>query len=364
MATYADLGLYGQDGFTSKKRSEITGTEPALNHTTIGALAANADNYEFIIHPGDLAYADDWIEDLTNVFTGKQAYTAIIETFYNQLAPVSARKPYMVSPGNHEATCQEIPYTSGLCPAGQSNFSDFQNRFDGMMPNAFASGSSNSSAASIRAVAAKMAQPPFWFSFDYGMVHVVMFDTETDFPDAPDAPGGSAHLDQGPFGSINQQLQFLNADLQSVDRTVTPWVIVAGHRPWYTNGDDAGCGPCQTAFEDIFYKYGVDLAAFGHVHNLQRFVPIYNGTVDPAGLNNPKAPMYTVIGGPGNIEGHSETTPITTGNAFAYNDTFGFGALTFHNKTHLEVNFYNSVDGSVLDNSMLIKNHDTAFVVQ
>lgn len=55
MATYADLGLYGKDGFTSKMRRDIPGTEPALNHTTIGALAANSDNYDFIIHPGDLA---------------------------------------------------------------------------------------------------------------------------------------------------------------------------------------------------------------------------------------------------------------------------------------------------------------------
>lgn len=29
-----------------------------------------------------------------------------------------------------------------------------------------------------------------------------------------------------------------------------------------------------------------------HVHNLQRFNPAYNNTADPAGLNNPKAPMY------------------------------------------------------------------------
>jgi hypothetical protein len=56
-----------------------------------------------------------------------------------------------------------------------------------------------------------------------------MIDTETDFPDAPDGPDGSAGLNGGPFGSATQQLDFLAADLASVDRTVTPWVIVAGH---------------------------------------------------------------------------------------------------------------------------------------
>jgi hypothetical protein len=109
-----------------------------------------------------------------------------------------------------------------------------------------------------------------------------------------DQPGGSADLDAGPVAPAGQQSKFIEADLSSVDRTITPWVIVAGHRPYYTVGDNSPpCVPCQEAFEDTFYKYGVDLALFGHVHNLQRFAPIYNNTVDPAGYNNPKAPAYS-----------------------------------------------------------------------
>ena len=132
--------------------------------------------------------------------------------------------------------------------------------------------------------------PPFWYSFDYGMVHVVMINTETDFKDAPDV----VTLGAGPFGPEGQQMRFLDADLASVDRSVTPWIIVAGHRPWYTVGSSSDvCGPCQDAFEETMYKYGVDVAVFGHNHNLQRFDPIYKNTVDPAGLNNPKAPAYS-----------------------------------------------------------------------
>lgn len=294
MNTLADLGLYGKDGYTTSKRDMIPQVDPVLNHTTIGRLATTVDEYEFIIHPGDFAYADDWIEDPTNYLNGKDAYTAIIERFYTQLAPISARKPYMVSPGNHEADCTEVSYHKGLCPQGQYNFSDFTNRFEGMMPTAFPLTSGNSTIVAARKRAQQLANPPFWYSFDYGMVHVVMIDTETDFANAPDAPGGSAMLDGGPFGAPNQQIEFLDADLSSVNRSVTPWVIVAGHRPWYTVGDSSTpCAPCQAAFEDLVYKYGVDSLAFGHVHNLQRFVPIYNGTVDPAGLKNPKAPMYS-----------------------------------------------------------------------
>lgn len=306
MVTLADLGIYGEDGYTGKrKREEIPQVQPALNHTTIGSLAKRINDYEFIVHPGDFAYADDWIEDPTNAADGQTAYTAIIENFYEQLEPITSNRPYHASPGNHESNCQEIPHTTGTCPAGQNNFSDFQNRWDGMMPTTFSTSSTNSTAQRNRNIANMLARPPFWYSFDYGMAHVVMFDTETDFTSAPDEPGGSAGLAGGPFAPAGQQVQFLKADLASVDRRVTPWVVVAGHRPWYTVGDSSTpCSACQTAFEDVFYQYGVDVAAFGHVHNLQSFKPIYKNKVDPAGYKNPKAPAYIVIGGPGNIEGH------------------------------------------------------------
>lgn len=250
-----DLGVYGADGYTTSKRDMIPTVQPELNHTTIGALANTVDDYEIVLHPGDFAYADDWYERVQNLLDGKDAYEAILENFYDQLAPVAGRKAYMASPGNHEADCTEIDYTSGLCPEGQRNFTDFMNRFGHTMPTAFPSGSSNSAAQASAKTAASLANPPFWYSFEYGMTHIVMFDTETDFTNAPDGPGGSAGLDGGPFGATNQQIEFLKADLASVDRSVTPWLIVGGHRPWYSTGGNSNiCSPCQAAFEDLFYQ--------------------------------------------------------------------------------------------------------------
>jgi acid phosphatase type 7 len=206
----------------------------------------------------------------------------------------------------YRADCEEIDYTTGLCPEGQKNFTDFMHRFENTMPTAFSSSSSNTTAQSLASKAQSLANPPFWYSFEYGMVHFVMIDTETDFTSAPDGPDGSAGLDSGPFGFSGQQIDFLEADLASVDRSVTPWLVVGGHRPWYTTDQSSNeCTVCQTAFEDLFYTYGVDLAIFGHVHNSQRFLPVYNDTADPNGYNNPKAPMYIVAGGAGNIEGLS-----------------------------------------------------------
>ena len=49
-------------------------------------------------------------------FDGKDGYQAITEEFFGQLAPISARKPYMASPGNHEASRYCSPMIKTLTP--------------------------------------------------------------------------------------------------------------------------------------------------------------------------------------------------------------------------------------------------------
>lgn len=97
-----DLGVYGVDGYTiasnKAKRDIIPSIDPSLNHTTIGRLANTIDDYEFVVHPGDLAYADDWFYKPKNLFDGTDAYAAIVEQFFGQLAPISGRKPYSTYP--------------------------------------------------------------------------------------------------------------------------------------------------------------------------------------------------------------------------------------------------------------------------
>ncbi len=52
----------------------------------------------------------------------------------------------------------------------------------------------------------------FWYSFDYGSVHVVQMSSEHEW-----LPG-------------TEQYAWLQADLQSVNRTQTPWVVLTSHR--------------------------------------------------------------------------------------------------------------------------------------
>lgn len=361
-----DMGVYGEDGYTigmdMTKRSTIPSLQPSLNHTTIGRMFNTLDKFEFVIHPGDLGYADDWFERADNILDGTNAYEAILEQFYDQLAPIAGVKPYMTSPGNHEASCHEIPLVQFSCAEGQKNFTDFNNRFGASMPKAFTSTSRDDTAKINANKAAQLANPPFWFSFEYGMAHITMIDTETDFEDAPDSAGASSGLKTGPFGSVNQQLQFLEADLASVDRTVTPWLIVAGHRPWYTTGE--ACKSCQVAFENLLYKYGVDMAVFGHVHNSQRIVPIFNGTADPNGLQDPKAPYYIVAGGAGNIEGLNKINVKPSYIAWAFDSDFAYSTLSILDKNHLKVDFIRSYTGEIVDSTTLFKSHTQQFVRQ
>ena len=184
-------------------------------------------------HIGDLAYADDWL-------VLGMTYEAAQESWLSRMTGVWTTRPYMTCPGNHEATCSEaLPL---LCPDGQRNFTSYRTRF--RMP-ARESGAVNN----------------MWFSFDYGLVHFVSIDTEVDYPNSPEGRGTWG--DAGPFGD---QLGWLQQDLDKAmrNRKSVPWIIVMGHRPYYSSG--AVSLAARAAFEPLFLQYEVDIVYFGHVH--------------------------------------------------------------------------------------------------
>lgn len=168
---------------------------------------------------------------------------------------ISTKVPYMTLPGNHEAACAEFDGPGNIltaylnddksnstapksalnyysCPPSQRNFTTFQHRF--RMPGDETGGRGN-----------------MWYSFDYGMVHFISLDSETDFAYSPSYPflrdlkSGETHptpsetypTDAGPFGRIDgnnwkdnkayEQYQWLQKDLASVDKQKTPWIIAS-----------------------------------------------------------------------------------------------------------------------------------------
>lgn len=67
------------------------------------------------------------------------------------------------------------------------------------------------------------------------------------------------------------QVDFLKADLAAVNRTLTPWVVVGAHRPWYTAPQASP--DQQAAFESLLYEGGADLVMGGHDHFYARNHP-------------------------------------------------------------------------------------------
>ncbi|KAK7281697.1 hypothetical protein RIF29_09901 [Crotalaria pallida] len=90
-----------------------------------------------------------------------------------------------------------------------------------------------------------------------------------------------------------EQYKWLERDLASVDREVTPWLVASWHAPWYSTYKahyrEAEC--MRVAMEDKLYTYGVDIIFNGHRSNR-----VYNYTLDPCG------PVHIIVGDGGNRE--------------------------------------------------------------
>ncbi len=132
--------------------------------------------HEAIIHYGDIAYNLD------------DQCGAVGDLFMNAISPFSSQIPVVFGVGNHETSAN---YT----------YIDYLKRFAGQKAAATSSGS-----PSIR-----------YMSFNMGLVHVAMVDTD-------------AYIYDPVFPLAQPQYEWLEGDLKSVDRSVTPWLILIGHR--------------------------------------------------------------------------------------------------------------------------------------
>jgi acid phosphatase type 7 len=179
--------------------------------------------YDYMVHVGDIAY--DLFSDESRV--GNQ--------YMDLMMSATARYPLNVAEGNHEKG---------------DNFTEYNLRFKSIEDLAGRVSDSHSN---------------HYYSYDVGLIHYVVVSTEVYSYPTMAAAGPSPY-------TAAQQLQWLEEDLKRVNadgqREKTPWVVLLGHRPWYTalNG--------WAQIDDLACKYGVDLYITGHVHNYQRWAPM------------------------------------------------------------------------------------------
>jgi len=118
-----------------------------------------------------------------------------------------------------------------------------------------------------------------WYSFDYGPVHFVSANTETDFNGAVEEHYGDGGkligLEAGGFAPDGEYLRWLEADLAAANanRAQRPWIVAFGHRPWFWHDHRSTDTTTMNAHRPLFQKYGVDLYLAGHRHSYSRHSP-------------------------------------------------------------------------------------------
>nr|XP_025693638.1 purple acid phosphatase 15 isoform X3 [Arachis hypogaea] len=244
-----------------------------LTYNTTSTVDHMISNHpDLVLLVGDVSYANMYLTNGTgtNCYSCSFSDTPIHETYQPRwdywgryMQPLISNVPIMVIEGNHELEEQ----------AENKTFVAYSSRF------AFPSEESGSSST-------------LYYSFNAGGIHFIMLGAYTS------------------FDKSGEQYKWLEKDLASVEREVTPWLVATWHPPWYSTYTahfrEAEC--MRVEMEDLLYQYGVDIVFNGHVHAYERSNRVYNYTLDPCG------PVYITVGDGGNREKMAITHADEPGN--------------------------------------------------
>lgn len=237
-------------------------SSPAATSTSIMALQDVVNGYNhFLLHFGDISYA-----------RGK-AWTW--DSFGTLIEPVASRVPYMVSVGNHE-----YDHLMG----GENDPSHAPG--NGWHPIWGNMGDDSSGECGVptfyRFTSPQNGNGIFWYSFNYGSVHVIQMSSEHDWTRG------------------SEQYNWIKQDLAAVNRTETPWVVVTSHRMMYTtqlkeDADYIVSEFFKAEFDDLLYENQVNLFLCGHQHSYERSCPVYNRTCQ----ENFNGTVHIIVGSAG-----------------------------------------------------------------
>lgn len=294
--TQVKWGILGDLGVTSDSQ------------TTVDHLAGS--DVAAILHAGDLSYAN--------------CNQPIWDTYGRMVEPVASKTGWMVGPGNHE-----IEWMIGD-DDGSNVFKAFEARYK--MPEVKPAEMGPITISALGGCTPSEFQSEYnyglsFYSFSAGLTHVTFLNCySTSDPQS-------------------EQYLWTKKDFSSVDRRLTPWLVVVMHCPWY-NSNTAHDNEKQTvemkdSMEQLFKDYGVNVAFQGHVHAYERTHPVFNGNLDST------ATTYINIGDAGNAEGHASTYnyPTPVWSAFRNGTQYGHGVFTVYNATIASWEWNRNVDG-------------------
>ena len=278
------------------------GEKPSFNTTR--QIAEDPDS-ELVLHIGDISYAVGFLAEWDN--------------FFHMIEPAASSKFWMTGIGNHEQGWTKSFYpgldSGGECGVSYNSFFPF---------------------ASQNPTAPFTDRQP-WYDFVYANIHFVVMSTEHDFTK------GSSQ-----FNWIEDTLS------NGIDRSVTPWLVFAGHRPMYVDSDfpedQKVATQLQDNLEDLLLDADVDIALWGHFHTYQRSCRLRKGVCDESGV------QHMVIGMAG--YDHSDLPP-TPAKWIEYSDQqyWGVFRMNFHNASFANLQYVNNADGRVLDDRDMYRDH-------
>eukprot|EP00850_Spirogloea_muscicola_P020604 SM000221S06942 [mRNA] locus=s221:97154:100258:+ [translate_table: standard] len=299
------LGLIADVGQTSNSSSTYDNT-----------IAGRPD---IVLFAADLCYADNYGPPCAK-FTGVDVPSGPNRTCgegglrwdsWGRLSEkLMAFYPTTFVAGNHELE------TVAVWNASATPFISYTNRIPGHLTTP---------------IGATTPKAPFFYSFNTGLVHVIALSSYEAFT------------------KYTQQYNWLNLDLASINRAVTPFVVVFFHNPWY-NTDVSHYLEGESMrqdYETFLYNAKVDLIVAGHVHAYERSKPVYQVAVNPCG------PVYVTVGDGGNDEGVAGPFyNAMDGNPPAYTETrdyyFGHAEFDVKNATYAEFRWFRNNDGRVV----------------
>ncbi|OWZ13396.1 hypothetical protein PHMEG_00013285 [Phytophthora megakarya] len=189
-----------------------------------------------------------------------------------------------------------------------------------------------------------------WYSVDIGLIHCVFLDDYTGSSGTNTTVVGT----EAWLADRDAQLEWVKSDLASVDRSVTPWVVVFKHNPYYNTWSNHQCQCSPTIFEiddfdaencwngtyhsgivysepqcgqmakweEVFSANGVNVMITGHVHAYERTAKIYKNKEDAT-----NGIYHVTTGSGGNYEGHAgpriSSSLIPSWSLVTNNVTFG-----------------------------------------
>jgi len=295
---YPKLAVIGDIG-------QFPHSEETLEH-----LRLNHNGVDAILLAGDIAYPEldsrRW------------------DTFMDFLDdyPLVENIPMHITPGNHDI--QKPEFSTQI-------FAAYETRF--RMPR-IQEAQLGTYAESVGKL--NMDRPPYpldyeygnaYYGFQYGRMHQIFINSYSSLE-----PG-------------SKQYEWLVQELEQVDRTQTPWLIVTYHVPIYNTFDvhqhDYQMFATREHIEPLLVKYRVNIVFNGHIHAYLRTKPVAFGNVTAT------APIHIVMGAGGRdakaafLNDEPEEW-VEVRDATIY----GYGLLEVCNDTHARWDWVHTGEGS------------------